>query len=167
MTKKFLILPLLAASLVCAQGPRGFNRAGASTVPTTPAQAAQNIVNRLTKALTLSTGQQSTILGILTTALTNLQSNATTLQTDRTNLIAAVKANNTGTISSLLTAMSPLQEQQEVIRYNAAAAIYADLNSTQQATVNNVLSLVEGGGFGGPGMGRRGPPPAGGTTTTP
>jgi len=172
MNKKFLVLPLLTAAMLCAQGPRGFGRAAASTTPPTPAQIAQNDVNRLTKLLTLTPPQQTTILGILTTAITSLQANASALQTGRASLVAAIKANTAATnaatdatIESILIQMSPLQEKQDVIRYEAAAAVWAQLTSTQQALVTNVMSLFGGGGPGFRGMRPAGPPPAPATTT--
>jgi len=137
-----------------AQGPRGFGRdsSGGTFTPPTPAQMAQNETNRLTKFFTLNASQESTVLGILTTANTQIQAIGTQIQPLRTTLVAAIKANNTAQISSTLTQMSGLQEQEQVLRANAAALIYATvLNSSQQAQVGTGLGplMGMGGGFGG------------------
>jgi Spy/CpxP family protein refolding chaperone len=122
--------------------------------PPTPAQMAQRETQRLTRFFTLDAGQQSTVLGILTTEETQLQALAPQIQPLRTNLTAAIKSNSQGMISSTLLQISNLEEQEQVLRANAAGQIYAVLNATQQAQVGKGLGPLMGGG---PGFGGRGP----------
>lgn len=121
---------------------------------------AQRETDRLTRFFNLDAGQQSTVLGILTTADTQIQAIAPQIQPLRTTLATAIKSNNQGMISSTLLQISNLEEQGQVIRANAAGQIYASvLNAAQQAQVGNGLGpLMDGGpGPGGRGPGRFGP----------
>ena len=148
---RLIPIVLIAGSALYAQRPLG--RANATTP--TPAQIAQRDTDRLTGFFTLNSGQQSTVLGILTTAETQLQAITPQIQALRTTLTSAVKSNNQGMISSILLQISNLQEQEEVIRANAAGQIYATvLNAAQQAQVGDGLGPLMGGG---PGFGGRGP----------
>jgi hypothetical protein len=118
---------------------------------------AQRETDRLTRFFSLDAGQQSTVLGILTTADTQIQAIAPQIQPLRTTLATAIKSNNQGMISSTLLQISNLEEQEQVIRANAAGQIYATvLNAAQQAQVGNGLGPLMDGGPG-PGPGGRGP----------
>jgi hypothetical protein len=114
-----------------------------------PAQIAQEETNRLTRFFSLSSSQ-SAVLGILTTADTQVQALQAQIQPLRTSLVAAIKANNATQINSILLQISPLQEQIDSARAVAAGQIYATvLSSTQQAQIPNGLGPLLGGG--GPG----------------
>jgi hypothetical protein len=150
MGRVFTIV-LIGGSALYAQRPHGRANAAAPT----PAQIAQRDTDRLTRFFTLNTGQQSTVLGILTTAETQLQGITSQIQPLRTTLTSAIKSDNQSLISSTLHQIMNLQEQEEVIRANAAGQIYATvLTTAQQAQVGNGLGPLTGGGQGG---GRRGP----------
>jgi hypothetical protein len=153
--RHILITFVIAGGLIYGQGPRG---SGTPRTPPTPAQMAQSETDRLTRFFTLTTTQQSTVLGLLTTADTQIQALTTQIKPLRTNLEAAIKANNQSVIGSTIQQISNLQEQEEVIRANAAGQIYATvLTSTQQALVGTGLGPLLGGGGPGPGgfRGRR------------
>jgi len=147
---------LIAGSALYAQ--QAHRRAAAT--PQTPAQIAQRETTRLTRFFTLDSGQQSAVLGILTNEETQLQALRPQIQTQRTALTSAIKANNQSLISSTLLQLSSLQQQEQGLRANAAGQIYATvLNASQQAQVGNGLGpLMDGGpgpgGFG-PGRGNR------------
>jgi len=142
---------LIAGTALYAQGPGG----RAPRTPPTPAQSAQRDTDRLTRFFSLNAGQQSTVLGILTTAETQIQALAPQMQPLRTTLTAAIKSNNQSMISSTLLQISNLQEQEQVIRANAAGQIYATvLDAGQQGQIGNGLGPLMGGG---PGPGGRGP----------
>jgi len=155
---RLITIVLIAGSAVYAQRPHGRANAVPPTPPT-PAQIAQRDTDRLTRFFTLNAGQQSAVLGILTTAETQRQAITPQIKTLRTTLTAAIKANNQSLISSTLLQISQLQEQEEVIRANAAGQIYATvLNTAQQTQVGNGLGpLWMGVTGGGPGFGGRGP----------
>ena len=96
------------------------------------------------------------MLGILTTADTQLQALTPQMLPLRTALTAAIKSNNQAVISSTLVQISNLQEQEQVIRANAAGQIFTTvLTSTQQSQVGTGLGPLMGGG---PGPGRFGGP---------
>lgn len=144
----------ITGTALYAQGPGG----RAPRTPPTPAQLAQRDTDRLTRFFTLNAGQQSAVLGILTNAETQVQALTPQIQPLRTTLTSAVKSNNQSMISSTLLQISNLQEQEEVIRANAAGQIYATvLDAAQQAQVGNGLGPLMGGGPGGRGPGGRGP----------
>jgi hypothetical protein len=154
---RILTIVLIAGSALYAQRQHG----GANTTPPTPptpAQIAQRETDRLTRFFTLNAGQQTTVLGILTNEESQLQVLASQIQPLRTALTAAIKANSTGMIGSTLLLLSNLQEQEEVLRANAAGQIYATvLSATQQAQVGNGLGPLMGGGPGPGGPGGFGP----------
>jgi len=155
-TGRLITIVLIAGSALYAQRPNGRARTVPPTTPT-PSQIAQRDTDRLTRFFTLNAGQQSAVLGILTTAETQIQAITPQIKTLRTTLTAAIKANNQGTISSTLLQISQLQEQEEVIRANAAGQIYATvLNTAQQTQVGNGLGPLTGGGSGRGGRGPRG-----------
>lgn len=149
MKSLLLSVSLLLGPLVYAQGP-GFHRNatnGTTATPPTPAQIAQGETNRLTRFFNLSSSQQSQVLGILTTAQTQISSIRSQIQPLRANLVAAVKANNPQQISVALSQITPLQEQVQNAQAVAAGQIYATvLNSTQQAQIPNGLGPLMGGG---------------------
>ena len=148
---RLITIVFIAGSVLYAQRPRG----QANTTPPTPAQIAQRDTDGLTRFFTLDAGQQSAVLGILTNAETQLQALTSQIQPLKTTLTAAIKSNSQGQISSTLLQLSNLQEQEEVIRANAAGQIYATvLTAAQQAQVGNGLGPLMGGG---PGPGGRGP----------
>jgi hypothetical protein len=154
-TGRILTIVLIAGSVLYGQRPNRRN-----TAPPTPAQLAQRETNRLTRFFTLDTAQQSAVLGILTTAETQLQALTPQIQPLRTTLMAAIKSSNSqGVIGSTLLQISNLEEQEQVIRANAASQIYTTvLNATQQGQVGNGLGpLMNGGPGAGPGFGGRGP----------
>jgi len=154
---RLITIVFIAGSALYAQPP--VRRQANATAPT-PGQMAQRETDRLTKFFTLDAGQQSTVLGILTNEETQLQALTPQIQTLRTSLTAAVKSNNQGVISSILLQLSNLQEQQEVLRANAAGQIYTTvLTATQQAQLGDGLGPLMGGGPGpgGPGPGGFGP----------
>jgi len=149
--RHILTIVLIAGSTLYAQGPR----ASHTRTPPTPAQIAQRETDRLTRFFTLNAVQQSTVLGILTTAETQLQALTPQIQPLRMNLTAAIKSNNQAAISSTLLQLSNLEEQEQVIRADAAAQIYTTvLNMAQQGQVGNGLGPLMGGG---PALGGRGP----------
>jgi Spy/CpxP family protein refolding chaperone len=147
MKSLLLTIPLMC-SLAFAQGPR-FHR-NAQSGAATPQQMAQNETNRLTRFFSLSSTQQSQVLGILTTADTQISTLRTQIQPLRANLVAAVKANNPDQITAALNALAPLQQQVASLEANAAGQIYATvLNPTQQGQIPNGLGPLMGMGFGG------------------
>jgi septal ring factor EnvC (AmiA/AmiB activator) len=158
---RILTIILIAGSALYAQrAGRGVN-----ATPPTPAQIAQRETDRLTRFFSLTEGQPATVLEILTNVETQLQALTPQIQTLRTTLTTAIKANNQSQISSTLLQLSNLQEQEAVVRANAAGQIYATvLNAAQQAQVGNGLGPLMGGGAGpggrgpggfGPGRGNR------------
>jgi hypothetical protein len=152
---RLITIVFIAGSALYAQRPHG----RANATPPTPAQIAQRDTDRLTRYFTLTATQQTAVLGILTNSETQLQDIAPKIKTQRTNLTAAIKANNQSTISSTLLLLSQLQEQEEVIRAYAAGQIYATvLTMAQQTQVGNGLGpLWTGVSGGGSGPGARGP----------
>jgi hypothetical protein len=158
---RILTIILIAGSALYAQrAGRGVN-----ATPPTPAQIAQRETDRLTRFFSLTGGQPATVLEILTNVETQLQALTPQIQTLRTTLTTAIKANNQSQISSTLLQLSNLQEQEAVVRANAAGQIYATvLNAAQQAQAGNGLGPLMGGGAGpggrgpggfGPGRGNR------------
>jgi len=148
---RILTIILIAGSALYAQrAGRGVN-----ATPPTPAQIAQRETDRLTRFFSLTGGQPATVLEILTNVETQLQALTPQIQTLRTTLTTAIKANNQSQISSTLLQLSNLEEQEQVIRASAAGQIYATvLNAAQQAQVGNGLGPLMGIG---PGPGGRGP----------
>jgi len=148
---RIFTIVLIAGSALYAQRPGR----GANATPPTPAQIAQRETDRLTRFFTLTAGQPAAVLGILTNVETQLQALTPQIKTLRTALTTAIKANNQSQISSTLLQLSNLEEQEQVIRANAAGQIYATvLNAAQQAQVGNGLGPLMGIG---PGPGGRGP----------
>jgi hypothetical protein len=148
MKTVFLTLSILFG-VVYAQG-QGFHRnASTPSTPPTPAQMAQNQTNHLTKFFSLNSSQESAVLGILTTSDTQIAALRTQIQPLHTNLVAAIKANNTNQITTVLGEIAPLQQQIEALEASTAGQIYATvLTSTQQAQIPNGLGPLMGMGMG-------------------
>jgi Spy/CpxP family protein refolding chaperone len=117
-------------------------------------------VSFLTKFFTLTTTQVTAVTGFVTTEQTCLSANSTNLQTAREALVTAIKGANPTTISTAIANLGALQSAQETCRATAAASIYADLTSTQQAKLGSGLGPLMGGGGGHFGPHPGGPPPA-------
>lgn len=144
----YLVLPVFLAGILSAQG-RGFR--GDGLTPPTPAEMVQRRVAFLTKFFGLSASQVTEATNAITTEQTCLQANSTNLQTAREGLVTAIKAGNATGISGAIATLTSLQAAQETCRATAAAAIYSNLNSSQQSKVGNGLGpLMGGGGFGPP-----------------
>lgn len=146
MKLRFALIPMIFTGLLCAQG-RGY-RNSTTLAPPTSAQAIQNEVNRLTRYFGLTSNQVNDVTGILTTEQSCLQGDTTTAQTDREALVTAIKSGNSGSISTAINNLTGVQAAEETCRATAAAAIYADLNSTQQAKLGGGLGPLLGGGAG-------------------
>jgi len=145
-----LILPVLATALSFAQ---------TTPTPPDPATQAQMRVNRLASELSLTDAQKASALTIFTNAITAAQAAQTNVQTARTALTAAVKANNTAGIDQASATLGTLSGQLTAINAKADAAFYAILTSAQQ-TLYDATPHGGPGGPGGPGgfgpRGRRG-----------
>jgi len=151
MKTRFLILPMLIAATLFAQGPRrGFGR-DPNAAPPTPAEIVAREVQMLTRFLNLDAGQQSAATTALTNAQAQLALNAPTLKADRGLLVDAIKGNQLGTIDTLTSTIANLQGPQDAIRAKAAAAIYFVLHDDQKAKLGNGLGPL----LGGPGRGPR------------
>lgn len=148
MKIRFLILPMLIAATLFAQGPRrGFGRNYTGTPPTA-AEIAAREVQFLTRFLALDAGQQSAATTALTSAQTQLAINAATIKADRSQLVDAIKGNQLGTIDTLTSTIANLQGLQDAIRAKTAAAIYATLTSDQRTKLGNGLGPLLGSGSG-------------------
>jgi Spy/CpxP family protein refolding chaperone len=151
--RRVIITVMISSSILCAQrGRGGFEQRGPSGVgtgaPPTPAQLAQSETERLTRFFSLTSTQQSEVLGILTTADTQIEALAAQIQPLRTTLESVIKVPNSQTqISSTIVQISSLQEQEEVIRANTANQIYTTvLTPTQQAQIGTGLGpLMDAG----------------------
>jgi Spy/CpxP family protein refolding chaperone len=145
-----LAFTTLSASIVFGQA--------SSATPTAPtAQIVANLVQRLTALLTLTTAQQAQATTIYTTEQTALSDLATSMQTARTALQTAIKANDLTAIITQATQIGSLTTQQVEDQAKAEAAFYAILTTDQQ-TKYNQLHSVGLGGRGGPGRGGFGGP---------
>jgi Spy/CpxP family protein refolding chaperone len=147
---KKLILTALAALSLTAQ------------TPPSPAQMAARNVEHLTMMLDLSSTQQTQATAIFTKQATDLSSIHSSVQTEQTALIAAIKANDASGISAAAGQLGILHTQSITIDATASAAFYQILTAAQQ-TKYAAFGLLRGPGPGGPG-GRGGPggPPPGG-----
>jgi Spy/CpxP family protein refolding chaperone len=127
---------------------RGRRRIGATRIA--------NQVARLTTLLDLTTAQAAQITTLLTSEQSSSSALQTTLQTDHASLDTAIENNATATIDQLTSAVGTLNGQLLSIRSKTQAAIYALLNSTQQAKLATIggIGALEGGP-GGPGRGPR------------
>jgi len=152
--RRIMTIALIVGSVVYAQPPQSPGFPDGSVTPPTPAQMAQLETDRLTRFFQLTPPQQTAVLGILTTANTQLEPLSAQIKPLRATLTAAIKSNNQGLISSTLQQLSTLQEQEQVIRAKVAGQIYATvLTSAQQAQVGTGLGPLMRDG---PGRGRFG-----------
>jgi Spy/CpxP family protein refolding chaperone len=101
----------------------------------------------------LTAAQAAQATSIFTAAQSASATLETTLDTDRTNLQAAVKSNTTATIDQLAAAIGTLDGQLLDIRSKADAAFYAILTAAQQTKLGTIGG--PGGFGGGPGRGPR------------
>jgi hypothetical protein len=97
----------LYTGIVFAQEPFGPR----NSTPPDPATMIANQVARLTTLLDLTTGQSTSITGILTAAQSSIAPLQTTLHTDQTALATAMTTNTTATIDSLSVAIGTIQVQ--------------------------------------------------------
>jgi Spy/CpxP family protein refolding chaperone len=148
---------ILLGGILVAQ-PAFRPRDNGATAPD-PATRIANQVARLTTLLDLTTTQAAQITTLLTSQQSSSSALQTTLQTDQSSLNTAIENNATATIDQLTSALGTLNGQLLSIRSKTEAAIYALLNSTQQAklaTIGGIGALNGGpGGPGGPGRGPR------------
>jgi Spy/CpxP family protein refolding chaperone len=141
--------------LACAFGTPLLIAQGTRTPPD-PASVAQRRVNRLTTLLALNAAQQQAALTIFTNAAVTDQSIRTSLKSARQSLSAAVKSNDTGSITSWSNTIGSLTVTSVSSDATAAAAFYQLLTPSQQATYNQGPGRGGfGGGLGGPGFGGR------------
>jgi hypothetical protein len=151
MKFRLLALPLIAAGVLSAQGPRGN-----SLTPPTPSEVLQRQVDFLTKFYSLTTAQVGPVTTILSTEQSCLPTSAA-MTTARQGLVTAIKGG--GKVTDAVTAVNTLQADQEVCRATAAAGIWALLNPTTQQ-IKGIGPLLGGPGGRGPGPGfHHGPPP--------
>jgi hypothetical protein len=124
---------ILLTSAMMAQTPFGI-----LTTPTAPdpATVVADRVARLTKLLTLTTDQATTIFTNALAAVTPLE---TSLNADYTSTEAAVKSDATSTMASLSASIGTLTGQIADIQNKADAAFYAILTSAQQTISTRVV----------------------------
>jgi Spy/CpxP family protein refolding chaperone len=120
--------------------------------PPTVAERVAHRVARLTALLTLTTTQQAQATTLFTTEETALDAIRTDMQTLRTSLQTAVKANNSSAIVTVATQIGADTTKQVEAQATADAAFYALLTTDQQTKFNELNTSGFGGrGFGGPG----------------
>jgi Spy/CpxP family protein refolding chaperone len=142
MMTRFVAVAALSAAIAFAQGPR--NRDGGT--PPDPATRVQMRVNMLAQQLGLTDDQKAKATTIFTDAMTAEQTIQTSMQTARTALSDAVKANNSNAIDQAATTIGTLTGQMVSIQSKADAAFYAILTPDQQSKFSTTR------GPGGPGM---------------
>ena len=130
----------------------------AQTAPT-PAQAAQQIVQRYVMLLGLTSTQQEEALTIYTAEQTAEVPIRTSEHLAKTMLVTAIEANDTSTITQVSLLLGQLNGQVTQAHSLADAQFYAILTTEQKAKFAQMLTNsgaggASGGGFGGPG----GPP---------
>lgn len=148
--KKWILLSAMALSVSCL-----FAQGGGP--PSTPTPADR--VARLTTLLTLTAAQQAQATTIFTIEDAAMATVRPSIQAARAALQAAVKTNDTGTITLQATQLGNLTAQDLIARSTADAAFYAILTADQK-TKYDELHLSGPGGPGGAG-GPRGPGGAG------
>src|SRR5579863_4116152 len=113
MKARFVILPILIAATLFAQGQgHGFGR-DSNAAPPTPAEIVAREVRMLTRFLMLDASQQANATTALTNAQTQLQVNAAALKADRAQLVAAIKGNNVSVLPTLTSTIANLQGTQD------------------------------------------------------
>jgi Spy/CpxP family protein refolding chaperone len=148
--KKFILSALALTALSVAQ------------MPPTAAQMAARNVEHLTMMLDLTSTQQTQATAIFTKQATDLSAIHSSVQTEQTALITAIKANDASGISVAAGQLGTLHTQSIIIDATASAAFYQILTAAQQ-TKYAAFGLLHGPGPGGPGGGGGpgGPPPGG------
>jgi Spy/CpxP family protein refolding chaperone len=143
----YLTVAALTASVVFAQGQQG-NRGN----PPDPATMVQRRVQMLTRWLDLTADQQTQATAIFTNSANAGQDARTKMQDARTQLAAAIKANNIGTIDQISTTIGGLEGQLTGIQAKADASFYAILTVDQKAKYDQMGARGMGmGPMGGPG----------------
>jgi Spy/CpxP family protein refolding chaperone len=119
--------------------------AGSGRMAPTAAEIVANRVARLTKLLTLTATQQTQATTIFTTEESSLSALRTSLQTARTGLATAVKANDTAGISAAAVQIGGITTQEVQAQGTADAAFYVLLTADQKTKYDELKSS----GFGG------------------
>jgi hypothetical protein len=164
---KLLVIPVLIATALLAQGPGGFaGRRGAdgnsNKTPPTAAQLAARELHRIATFLRLDSAQtsaltgNSTLVGQLTAEETSLQANAATLKTDYSTLATQLIGAPSVTPAELATIES-LRNTDLQLRITAAAQILSalqilspGLSTEQTANLPGLIHMLAGnGGLGG------------------
>lgn len=152
-------LSLLVSGLACAQsapqaapthgrGPRG--------------NPDEMFEARLTKHLALSAAQQNNVHTVLAERRVTTSAIGPQLRTLHEQMVTAIKNGDEAGMEKVTTEMSTLHQQEEVAHAKAAAKIYSSLTADQKTKLGNHLEmLMEHGGPGPRGFGRRGGPPPG------
>ena len=168
MKLRLLIIPVLMATALFAQGPGGFGgrrgQAGGTGTPPAPPTAEQlatREVNMISTVLRLTTAQSSALLAALAGASGPLTMEQTTLQGNAAALKAAwTTANSTiaGAGTPDLTTINGLNAANLAARATAAAAVLKAVSALSVTVTANqqtmlIRMLVNGGG-GGPGFRR-------------
>jgi Spy/CpxP family protein refolding chaperone len=142
----------LSAVLFATVAASAFSFAQTATAPSI-ATIVEHRVARLTTSLSLTTAQQTQATAIFTNVLTADAANRTSLDTARSALKAAVKANNISVINQTATSIGTLTGQITATDSLADAAFYALLTADQKTKFDAVGDSTGGGRgrFGGPG----------------
>jgi hypothetical protein len=131
--RKLSFLPALAA-LTCS-----FMTAAAPTSPTAADLVAERVA-RLTKLLSLTTGQANTATSLFTTEETAVATIRTSLATARTALTTAVEANSTSGIAAAANQIGTLTAGEIQAEGAAEAGFYAVLTTDQQTKYKELLA---------------------------
>jgi hypothetical protein len=176
MKLRLLVIPVLVATALFAQGPgalggrRGLATSATPPPPPTPEQLATREVNTISTALRLTTTQTSALLAdlacassattvtpttpcALTAAQNVLQANAATLKTDWATLSTELSSTPPGSTATTVTAINGVELSNLDARVAAAGAVLTEfatlkvtLTSNQETTLVNIL--IRGGGRG-------------------
>lgn len=142
MRKLVITIPLLlalGASFMLAQAPQQ------TPQPPDPATRVQRHVKMLTTILSLTSAQQQQATTIFTNAESSASSLHQQMRTERHNLNAAVKSNNTGAIDQIASTIGSLTAQMTSTQAKAHAAFYQILTPDQQQKVTELESEHPGG----------------------
>ena len=135
----------LAAGLMMAQaGPE----------PGAHGMAGHGMVDRMTRALNLTSDQQAALTQSMTTVRQSSQSLHQQLRTDQEALMTAAKANPEADLSAQSAAVAKDMAQMMAIHAQAYARFYNTLTPAQKQVVDNLGGHMAmfggmGGGFGG------------------
>jgi len=146
--KQLIVAGALSCALALAQ------RSG----PPDPAQFTEMRVNRLAETLSLTADQKTKATAIFTEAATASQELRESTRSTRESLNNAIEQNNAVAIDQFSADLGRISGQMTAIESKAEAAFYALLTAEQRGKYQ--VGRM-GGGPGGPGMGRFGPPPDG------